>query len=110
MQALLTTINRFKQFDIEKKKQRKGTFPHTIRASIHITKQIRDMLEALSWQVLDYASYSPNSNPADYHLLVLMRHAPQLSNALIGLLCPQGTTVFLFWRRVQKSSDNEENA
>jgi len=32
-------------------------------------------LEALSWEVLPYATYSPDLVPSDYHLFASMGHA-----------------------------------
>ena len=39
-----------------------------------MAKQIRDTLEALSWEVLPYAACSPDLIPFDYHLFVSMDH------------------------------------
>jgi len=34
----------------------------------HVTKLIKEMLEALCWEVLSHVTYSPDCAPFDYHL------------------------------------------
>ena len=41
----------------------------------HTAKPVRDTLEALSWEVLPHAAYSPDLAPSDYHLFALIGHA-----------------------------------
>ena len=41
----------------------------------HTAKLIRDTLEALSWEVLPHAAYSPDLALSDYHLFASMGHA-----------------------------------
>jgi len=55
------------------KRQHKVVFLHD-NAS-HTAKPVRDTLEALSWEVLPHAAYSPDLTPFDYHLFVSMSHA-----------------------------------
>ena len=38
----------------------------------HMVKPVRDTLEALSWEVLPHAAYSPDLAPPDYHLFASM--------------------------------------
>ena len=40
-----------------------------------MAKPVRDTLEALSWEVLAHAAYSPDLAPSDYHLFASMSHA-----------------------------------
>ena len=44
-------------------------------APSHTAKPVRDTLEALSWEVLPHAAYSPDLAPSDYHLFASMDHA-----------------------------------
>ncbi|KAG5318842.1 MOS1T transposase, partial [Pseudoatta argentina] len=44
-------------------------------APSHTAKSVRDTLEALNWEVLAHAAYSPDFAPSDYHLFALMGHA-----------------------------------
>jgi len=41
----------------------------------HTAKPVRDTLEALSWEVLPHAAYSPDLTLSDYHLFASMGHA-----------------------------------
>ena len=56
------------------KRQHKIIFLHDNTPS-HTAKSVRDTLEALSWQVLPHAAYSPDLAPSDYHLFASMDHA-----------------------------------
>ena len=56
-----------------KKRQHKVIFLHD-NAPLHVAKPVRDTLEALSWEVLSHAAYSPNLAPSDY-LFASMGHA-----------------------------------
>jgi len=40
----------------------------------HTAKPVRDTLDALSWEVLPHAAYSPDLAPSDYHLFASMGH------------------------------------
>ena len=40
-----------------------------------MAKPVRDTLEALSWEVLPHAAYSPDLAPFDYHLFASIRNA-----------------------------------
>ena len=41
----------------------------------HVTKLVKEMLEALRWEVLSHAAYSPDCGSFDYHLFRSMAHA-----------------------------------
>ena len=41
----------------------------------HVTKLVKETLEALRWEVLPHAAYSPDCAPSDYHLFRSMAHA-----------------------------------
>ena len=41
-------------------------------AQPHVTELIKETLEALRWEVLLYAAYSPDCAPSDYHLFQSM--------------------------------------
>jgi len=56
------------------KRQHKVIFLHD-NAPSHTAKPVRDTLEALSWEVLPHAAYSPDLAPSDYHLFASMGHA-----------------------------------
>jgi len=56
------------------KRQHKVIFLHD-NAPSHTAKSVRDTLEALSWEVLSHAAYSPDLAPSDYHLFAWMGHA-----------------------------------
>jgi len=56
------------------KRQHKVIFFYD-NAPSHTAKPVRDTLEALSWEVLPYATYSPDLVPSDYHLFASMGHA-----------------------------------
>ena len=56
------------------KRQHKIIFLHD-NAPSHTTKPVRNTLEALSWEVLPHAAYSPDLAPSDYHLFASMNHA-----------------------------------
>jgi len=56
------------------KRQHKVIFLHD-NAPSHTAKPVRDTLEALSWEVLPYATYLPDLAPSDYHLFASMDHA-----------------------------------
>ena len=47
-----------------------------------MVKRIHDTLEALGWEVLSYATYSPGFTP-DYHLFALIGHV--FANPRFGL-------------------------
>ena len=75
-QQQLTDLNRFL---LEKKteyrnKQQKILFFHNNAPSL-TAKSVGDTLEALSWEVLPRATYSPDLAPSDCHLLASMSHA-----------------------------------
>jgi len=55
-------------------RQHKVIFLHD-NAPSHTAKPVRDTLEALSWEVLPHAAYSPDLAPSDYHLFASMDHA-----------------------------------
>ena len=57
-----------------RKRQHKIIFLHD-NAPSHTAKPVRDTLEALSWEVLAHAAYSPDLAPSDYHLFASMGHA-----------------------------------
>jgi len=52
------------------KRQHKIIFLHDNTPS-YTAKPVRDTLEALSWEVLPHAAYSPDLAPSDYHLFAL---------------------------------------
>ena len=56
------------------KRQHKVFFLHD-NAPSHKAKPGRDTLQALSWEVLPHAAYSPDLAPSDYHLFTSMGHA-----------------------------------
>jgi len=56
------------------KRQHKVIFLHD-NAPSHTAKPVRDTLEALNWEILPHAAYSPDLAPSDYHLFALMGHA-----------------------------------
>ena len=56
------------------KRQHKVIFLHD-NAPSYMVKPVRDTLEALSWEVLPHAAYSPDLAPFDYHLFALIGHA-----------------------------------
>ena len=64
-----------------RKRQHKIIFLHD-NAPSHTAKPVRDTLEALSWEVLAHAAYSPDLAPSDYHLFASMGHA--LAEQLFG--------------------------
>ena len=39
-----------------------------------MAKLVRDTLEALTWEVLSHAAYTPDLAPSDYHLFAAMGH------------------------------------
>ncbi|EFN78654.1 Histone-lysine N-methyltransferase SETMAR, partial [Harpegnathos saltator] len=41
----------------------------------HVTKSVKETLEALRWEVLPHAAYSPDCAPSDYHLFRSTAHA-----------------------------------
>ncbi|EFN79708.1 Histone-lysine N-methyltransferase SETMAR, partial [Harpegnathos saltator] len=41
----------------------------------HVTKSVKETLEALRWEVLPHAVYPPDCAPSDYHLFRSMAHA-----------------------------------
>ena len=45
------------------------------KAPSHTVKSVRDTSEALSWEVLPRAAYSPDLAPSDYHLFASIGHA-----------------------------------
>lgn len=53
---------------------KKALFLHD-NAPSHTSKRVRDTLDALGWEVLPHAPYSPDLAPSDYHLFSSMRHA-----------------------------------
>jgi len=70
----LIDLNRslFKKRPEYQKRQQKVIFLHDDAPS-HTAKPIR--LEALSWEVLPHAAYSPDLASSDYHLFASMGHA-----------------------------------
>ena len=40
----------------------------------HVTKAVKETLEALRWDVLPHAAYSPDCAPSDYYLFRSMAH------------------------------------
>jgi len=56
------------------KRQHKVIFLHDNSPS-HTAKPVRYTLEALSWEVLSHATYSPDLAPSDYHLFASTGHA-----------------------------------
>jgi len=56
------------------KKTKEATQGHFDNAPSHTAKSVRDMLEALSWEVLFHAAYSPDLAPSDYSF-ASMSHA-----------------------------------
>lgn len=56
------------------KRQHKVIFLHD-NAPSHTARPVRDTLEALNWEVLAHAAYSPDLAPSDYHLFASMGHA-----------------------------------
>ena len=41
----------------------------------HVAKQVKNTLEALKWEILPHAAYSPDCAPSDYHLFRSMQSA-----------------------------------
>lgn len=56
------------------KRQHKVIFLHD-NAPSHTSKSVKDLLSAMSWDVLQHAAYSPDLAPSDYHLFSSMGHA-----------------------------------
>lgn len=56
------------------KRQHKVILLHD-NAPAHTAKPVRETLEALSWEVLAHAAYSPDLAPSDYYLFSSMGHA-----------------------------------
>lgn len=55
-------------------RHKKVLFLHD-NAPSHTSKRVRDTLDALDWEVLPHAPYSPDLAPSDYHLFSSMGHA-----------------------------------
>ena len=59
---------------LKKRPEYKVIFLHD-NAPSRTAKPVWDTLEALSWEVLPHAAYSPDLAPSDYHLFASMGHA-----------------------------------
>ena len=44
-------------------------------APSHITKLVKETIEAFDWEILSHAAYSSDLAPSDYHLFASMGHA-----------------------------------
>jgi len=58
----------------EYQKRQHKVFLHD-NAPSHTAQPVRDTLEALNWEVLSHAAYSPDLAPSDYHLFASVGHA-----------------------------------
>ena len=88
--------------------QYKFIFPHDNSPS-HGAKLVRDTSEALSWEILPRAAYSPDLAPSDYHLLASMcyAHVEQRFDSYEDVKkwfdeCFATKMVVFYWRSVHK--------
>ena len=56
------------------KRQHKVILLHA-NAPSHTANPVKETIEAISWEILSHAAYSPNLAPSDYYLFASMGHA-----------------------------------